>query len=159
MAARNSAWSAILLARSKFFSPRLLERAALTPTPVPVATAIIRFWAGNARDTAVSACSHTRDTNTLSTMLYRACTSIDAMMGRDMLMMSLEMGMVPNLFSFSMELLSPPYESVHKRVLYHSTAQKKTLRKLHFPQLIGGFFIDFGNLFRASRQSAHCVTR
>ena len=92
------------------------------------------------------------DTNKCSILeIGLRCTSMDAMMGRDMLMMSLEMGMVPNLFSFSMGLLSPPYESVHKRVLYHSAAQKKTLRKLHFPQLIGGFFIDFGNLFRASR--------
>ena len=157
--ARNTPLMATALARCWSLAPRAWPIRALTPTAVPVARPIIRFWAGNARDTAVSACSHTRDTNTLSTMLYRACTSIDAMMGRDMLMMSLEMGMVPNLFSFSMGLLSPPYESVHKRVLYHSAAQKKTLRKLHFPQLIGGFFIDFGNLFRASRQSAHCVTR
>ena len=39
------------------------------PTPVPVATAIIRFCAGNARDTAVRAFSLNCATNILSTML------------------------------------------------------------------------------------------
>ena len=104
---RKMPFFAVALARLWFFSPRLLDSRALTPTAVPVARPIIRFWAGNARDTAVSACSHTRDTNTLSTMLYRACTSMEMIMGRDMLIISLEMGMVPSLFSFSMGL-SPP---------------------------------------------------
>ena len=105
--ARNTPLMATALARCWSLAPRARPIRALTPTAVPVARPIIRFWAGNARDTAVSACSHTRDTNTLSTMLYRACTSMEMIMGRDMLIISLEMGMVPSLFSFSMGL-SPP---------------------------------------------------
>ena len=69
MKARNRAWMATRLAFWKFFSPRLLERVALMPTPVPVATAIIRFCAGKARDTAVRAFSLIWATNMLSTML------------------------------------------------------------------------------------------
>ena len=60
----------------------------------------MRFWAGKASVTAVRACSLTCETNTLSTILYRACTSIDTMMGRDIFQMSLEMGMIPSLLSF-----------------------------------------------------------
>ena len=56
-------------ARSRICAPRARPIRALTPTAVPVARPIIRFWAGKARDTAVSACSLTRLTNTLSTML------------------------------------------------------------------------------------------
>ena len=100
--ARNTPLMATALARSWSLAPSARPIRALTPTAVPAPSAIIRFWAGNARDTAVSACSHTRDTNTLSTMLYRACTSMEMIMGRDMLIISLEMGMVPSLFSFSM---------------------------------------------------------
>ena len=39
------------------------------PTVVPAQTAIIRFWRGKARETAVRASSLMRETNTLSTML------------------------------------------------------------------------------------------
>ena len=42
---------------TKFFSPRFRESKALMPTPVPVATAIIRFCMGYARETAVNAAS------------------------------------------------------------------------------------------------------
>ena len=49
--------------------------------------------------TAVSACSLTRLTNQLSTMLYSACTSMDAMMGRDISQISFVMGITPSLFS------------------------------------------------------------
>ena len=87
-------------ARSRIPAPSARPIRALTPTAVPVARPIIRFWAGKASDTAVSACSLTRLTNTLSTMLYSACTSMEAMMGRDIFQISLEMGMVPSLFSF-----------------------------------------------------------
>ena len=72
----------------------------MTPTAVPEAREIIRFWAGKARDTAVRDASLTQETNTLSTMLYRACTSMEMMMGRDIFHISLSMGMTPSLFSF-----------------------------------------------------------
>ena len=87
------------MARSKRFSPRLLLRRALMPTPVPVATAIIRFCTGKARLTAFSAFSLTRETKMLSTTLYRACTSILSMMGTDMVTSSLLTGRTPILFS------------------------------------------------------------
>ena len=60
---------AVLLAFSGSFSPRLLERSALTPTPAPTATATIMFWAGKASETAVRASSLRRDTKMLSTTL------------------------------------------------------------------------------------------
>ena len=40
-----------------------------------------------------------RETKTLSTTLYRACTSIDSIMGIDMLSSSLLTGITPILFS------------------------------------------------------------
>ena len=92
-------WLATLSARSRCPAPSARPIRALTPTAVPVASPIIRFWAGKAKDTAVSACSLTRLTNTLSTMLYRADTSMEAIIGRDMFHISLEMGMTPSLFS------------------------------------------------------------
>ena len=69
------------------------------PTPVPVATAIIRFCTRKARLTAFSAFSLTRETKTLSTTLYRAWTSILSMMGTEMFTSSLLMGRTPILFS------------------------------------------------------------
>ena len=53
--ARKSAEEATAFASSVLPSPRRLERRLLTPTPVPTAAAIRRFWSGNARDTAVRA--------------------------------------------------------------------------------------------------------
>ena len=91
---------ATVSARFWSFAPRARPIRALTPTAVPAAREIIRFWAGNARDTAVSDASLTQETNTLSTMLYRACTSMEMMMGRDMFQMSFLMGITPSLFSF-----------------------------------------------------------
>ena len=67
----------------KSFSPRLLDNTALTPTPVPTAIAIIRLCTGKTRETAVSAFSLICATKTLSTTLYKACTSMDNIMGRD----------------------------------------------------------------------------
>ena len=55
--ARNSPFMAAALARRWRRSPRLLDSRALMPTPVPTATAIIRFWTGKARETAFSASS------------------------------------------------------------------------------------------------------
>ena len=57
---------------------------------------------GNAMDTAVRAAWFIMDTNTLSTMLYRACTSMEIIMGRDMDISSLLMGITPILFSCDM---------------------------------------------------------
>ena len=62
-------FSAVLLARSWFFSPRLLDSRALTPTPVPTPTAIMTFCKENARETAVRALSLTWDTKIESTTL------------------------------------------------------------------------------------------
>ena len=71
----------------------------MTPTPVPEATAIIRFWIGKASDTAVSAFSLMRDTKMLSTTLYNACTSIERIIGSDIVKRSFGIGMTPILFS------------------------------------------------------------
>ena len=57
--ARKMPFSAVLLARSWSFSPRLLDSRALTPTPVPTPTAIIMFCSEKASETAVSAPSLT----------------------------------------------------------------------------------------------------
>ncbi|GFI66365.1 hypothetical protein IMSAG185_01981 [Lachnospiraceae bacterium] len=89
----------MVLAFLKSFSPNVLDKKALMPTPVPTATAIIRLWIGNARDTARRAYSLILDTKMLSTMLYNACTSIEIIMGRDMVIKSLSTGMFPILFS------------------------------------------------------------
>ena len=87
------------LAPLKFFSPKFLDSNALIPTPVPDATEIIKVWIGNASDTAVRASSHSLATNMLSTMLYRACTSMEIIIGRDIEISSLGIGMMPILFS------------------------------------------------------------
>ena len=67
--ARNTPFSAALRTRGRSPSPNARDKSAFTPTAVPLATPIIRFCAGNASDTAVSACSLIRLTNTLSTTL------------------------------------------------------------------------------------------
>ncbi len=69
------------------------------PTPVPEAIAIISVWMGNARDTAVSASSLSLATNILSTILYRACTSMEIIMGKDIVISKRGTGMIPILFS------------------------------------------------------------
>ena len=69
------------------------------PTAVPAPTAIIRLWSGKASPTALKAFSLMRETNTLSTTLYNACTSMEIIIGRDMFSTSLPTGMVPILFS------------------------------------------------------------
>jgi len=66
---RKMPFFAVALARLWFFSPRLLDSMAFTPTPVPTPTAIITFCSEKARDTAVRALSLTWDTNTESTTL------------------------------------------------------------------------------------------
>ena len=55
-----------------YFGKEMLAYGSIVPesvTPVPVATAIIRFCTGKARETAVSASSLKRETKMLSTML------------------------------------------------------------------------------------------
>ncbi len=96
---RKMPFSAVALARRWFFSPRLLLRRALTPTPVPTPTAIITFCSEKASDTAVRALSLTWDTNTESTTLYSACTSMEIIMGTLSLTSSGLMSMVPMIFS------------------------------------------------------------
>ena len=66
---------------------------------MPVAKPIIRFCAGKARFTALKASRLIRLTNMLSTMLYSACTSIEMMMGSDIVTTSLPTGITPILFS------------------------------------------------------------
>ena len=108
--ARNRPLTAALSALSKFFSPRLRDSRALIPTPVPEATAIIRFCTGNARDTAARAFSPSRDTKILSTTLYMAWTSIEIIIGRDMVISSFLIGMVPILFSCSAGISESPHQ-------------------------------------------------
>ena len=69
------------------------------PTVVPAHTAIIRFCNGKARDTAVRAFSLSRETKTLSTMLYSAWTSMEIIMGMAIPASSRPTGWVPILFS------------------------------------------------------------
>ena len=96
---RKTPFSAARFASLKFFSPRLLLSSALIPTPVPVETAIIRLWIGKAKETAVSASSPIIATNILSTTLYKACTSMDITIGRDIVINNLLIGITPILFS------------------------------------------------------------
>ena len=72
----------------------------MMPTAVPAPTAIIRLWRGNARPTALKAFSLSRETNTLSTMLYSACTSMEIIIGTAMPASSLPTGRTPILFSW-----------------------------------------------------------
>ena len=85
---------------SCFFSPRERDSRALMPTAVPAPTAIIRLWSGKARLTAFKAFSLMRETNTLSTTLYRACTSMEIIMGTAMPASRRPTGMTPILFSW-----------------------------------------------------------
>ena len=90
--------TAAFWAASWFCSPKDRERRALTPTQVPEETAIIRFWMGKAMDTAVKAFSPSCATKMLSIMLYIAWTSIERIMGRDMVINKGLTGMTPILF-------------------------------------------------------------
>ena len=81
------------------FSPKDRDKRALMPTAVPAPTAIIRFWRGKAKLTALRAFSLMRETNTLSTTLYSAWTSMEIIMGMAMPASSLPTGRTPILFS------------------------------------------------------------
>ena len=96
---RKMPFSAVALARLWFFSPRLLLSRAFTPTPVPTPTAIMTFCSEKASDTAVRALSLTWDTNTESTTLYSACTSMEIIIGMLSLSKSGLISMVPMMFS------------------------------------------------------------
>ena len=77
---------------------------------VPPVTAIMKFCMGNASVTAVSAASSIRETKIESTMLYRACTSMENIMGVDIVRISRRTGMTPILFSVLISLLiASPY--------------------------------------------------
>ena len=96
---RKMPFSAVALARLWFFSPRLLLSRAFTPTPVPTPTAIMTFCSEKASDTAVRALSLTWDTNTESTTLYSACTSMEIIIGMLSFSKSGLISMVPMIFS------------------------------------------------------------
>ena len=104
--ARKTPFTAVRFAFSKFFSPNDLDKIAFTPTPVPVAVAIIKLWIGKASDTAVKAFSLIFATKILSTILYKACTSMDIIIGSDIDSKSLFTGITPILFSFCISILS-----------------------------------------------------
>ena len=115
------------------------------PTPVPVATAIIRFCTGKARPTAFRAFSLSRETKTLSTMLYRACTSMLSIMGTDMLTSSLLTGSTPILFSwglisFSSICLLLPFQGSASLSLCAPELDPADLRTKKAP-LAGGAFM------------------
>ena len=85
----------------------------MTPTAVPVARPIIRFCAGKLNDTADSASRLTMLTNTLSTTLYSACTSIEIIIGTDMFSTSLPMGITPILFCAVFSIGSIPFNPLY----------------------------------------------
>ena len=66
---RKIPFRAVSCAAFIFFSPRLRDSRAFTPTLVPTAMAIIRFCRGNASDTAVRAFSLICATKILSMTL------------------------------------------------------------------------------------------
>ena len=78
---RKTAFPATRLACFPSPRPNARDTRALTPTPVPVPRPIIIFCAGNARESAERQSSETRATKILSTTLYRACTSMESIMG------------------------------------------------------------------------------
>ena len=102
---RKMPFTAAWLAPLKFFSPKLRDKSALTPTPVPTETAIIRFCTGKASETAVKASSLIRATKMLSTTLYKACMSMEAIIGTDIESNNLLTGIIPILFSVGAEFL------------------------------------------------------
>ena len=104
----------------------------MMPTAVPTDTAIIRFCTGKARLTLVSAFSLTIETNTLSTTLYSACTSMLSMMGNAMLGSSLLMGCVPMIFS----LLSSIFHDspVFFTIPYYSNIQYNRRKRGTMPE-------------------------
>ena len=83
---------------------RMLSR--MFPTVRAAATEIIRFWMGKTKVTAVRALSETLETKMESTTLYNACTSMEAIIGRDILTIRRFMGRIPILFSLRSFIIS-----------------------------------------------------
>lgn len=83
----------------KVFLSQTLGQQGVDTNTGTVATAIIRFCTGKARDTALSAFSLSLATKMLSTTLYNAWTSMDTMMGTDIEISSRFTGHTPILFS------------------------------------------------------------
>ena len=109
--------TAMRLACAGSFSPSARLISAFMPTPKPTANEISRFCIGNASETAVSAFSLILDTNTLSTTLYSAWTSIEIIIGTAMDSSSLLTGITPILFSawsVSSKISSPLYKFNHR---------------------------------------------
>ena len=153
--ARKMPLMAILSARLPSPAPSARPSRALTPTAVPVARPIIRFWAGKASVTAVRACSLTCETNTLSTILYRACTSIDAMMGRDIFQISLEMGMIPSLLSFIEFLLRVVFSDLF--YILPRRLPKENAGKAGNLILFRRFSMEYGKSLRSPPAGGSCI--
>ena len=83
------------MAASWLCSPRRREIRLLIPTPRPTDRAIISVCTGKARDTAVRASALYLATKMLSTTLYRACTSMEIIIGTEILGTSCFMGISP----------------------------------------------------------------
>ncbi len=98
------------------------------PTPVPTPNAIISDCSGKARDTAVRAFSLMRDTKILSIILYNACTSIEIIIGSDILIKSRLTGMAPILFSCVFSIVSISF-LLHNR--FFKTAVTSSLTRNH----------------------------
>ena len=67
--ARVSPWEAAMSASFFFPAPRLRAMTALIPTPKPMPDALMKFWMGKTRDSAVMASSLILATKKLSTIL------------------------------------------------------------------------------------------
>lgn len=94
---RRMEFIAVLEALLKFFSPSDFESIALVPTPVPAPTAITKFCSGNAIVTALNAFSPSCATKIESTTLYKACTSMETIIGNDIFIISFFTGITPIL--------------------------------------------------------------
>ena len=94
---------AVLSACSLFPCPSLLETSEQVPTAVPTEMPVTSIWNGKASASAASAFSPSAsiETNTLSTILYNASTSIDIIMGSDIFIISDGIGAVAIRVSLS----------------------------------------------------------
>ena len=102
---RNTPCVATASARACCPAPSARLRSTFSPTPMPVAMEIMNSCTGKHSETAFRASSLMRATNMLSTMLYSALMSMEAMTGRDMVSSSRPSGRAPILFS---DMRAPP---------------------------------------------------
>ena len=125
-------WAAADFTSFSSFAPNALAAQAFKPIPKPQDTAIIKFCSGKAMDTAVKASSLTLATYILSTILYKACISIEIIGGTDM---EIKRGMtffVPIAFSvFSIS----PTSSFYFRTLYRIAIERKFVNPHNLPLL------------------------